>query len=284
MVNPNNRTSDDMQINNRRNENKLSSSPPVTAPKTNKNFKSVWTDNEIDDENHLLEGQGANGEVASEETPQTLFKRLTNAKGQMKKSSLTEARADLHELKPGDEDLKAKRFQKDGEAQLDMNSVYPGLGIQLDANRKMEAAETSSRVDLKAHIEKIEELLKRVVDEVNVVRQNGMTKTEVTLMNIKDFEGAKLTLTNYDDSSKRFDIAFTQLSVEAKNLLDANMSDLRRQLEMNHGYNVGVIVTTQKDEILPSTTSSSPAKEDAYKGRDEGEGEGRGRERDEEDA
>lgn len=248
--------------------------------------------NDVDDKKEKVEPeddvalQAENVASADAESPSALFQRLTNAKRQAQAGQgavatnpkgLAEAAAPAQPLPRRDalarldgngaEALAVGKEEKTtipkkGEAfreiQPDMNSVRPTIVVSaLDVpavNAKAEVTPTMSTAD---RVAKIEELLNTIVDKIETFKHNGITETEVSLRNIKNFEGAKLVLTNYDSDTKSFNISFTNLNAIAKSMIDAGAADLRRMLETKHGLTVHIIVATTENEKIITTNSAS---------------------------
>jgi hypothetical protein len=207
--------------------------------------------------------------------PSDLYKDMLKNRMGGKKSLDAEPSSDMAGLS-----VKGKGEKKMGtsiskDSQNDMSSVNPGMNttpvLAVNAAVKNDMATERTTYETRmAAVAKIEELMKTIVDQVNIIKQNGITYTQVEIKNLANFEGAKLTLSNYDTDTKSFNISFTNLSNAAKELVDANQIDLRKMLETRHGFTVHIIVATTQDErVIPSANSQQSNKEQDTADRDQ---------------
>lgn len=95
----------------------------------------------------------------------------------------------------------------------------------------------------------MEELAARLIDEINIVKQNGRTDTTIHLKNAGIFTDAQVTLTEFDTAKNEFNIRFENLSRQAHEILSmhTNRESLRVALEQK-GYNVHIITANTQIE------------------------------------
>jgi|GEM_PF-3169423 len=100
------------------------------------------------------------------------------------------------------------------------------------------------------------ELMEKLVDTIVGMKSEGKIETTVTLNEPKLFQGAVIKIVEFDQAKGQFNIAFQNLSPEAKGLLDANASkeSLKRALE-ERGYLLH-IMTTSLDLDKPKATEA----------------------------
>ncbi|MCB1149353.1 MAG: hypothetical protein KDK48_04240, partial [Chlamydiia bacterium] len=110
----------------------------------------------------------------------------------------------------------------------------------------------------------IEEMVKQMVKAVTEVKHEGKTETMITLQHPPLFAGAKITLTAFDTAKGEFNITFTNLSNEAKQLIDmqaARESLLNSLAEKGYVVHI-VITTTQREEVLTAKSEDSKREEE----------------------
>lgn len=71
----------------------------------------------------------------------------------------------------------------------------------------------------------IRELATQIIDRIQIMRKDNETHTTITLRNPPILEGATITLTTSSHASREFNIAFANLSPDAKLLLDRKLSE-----------------------------------------------------------
>ena len=98
-----------------------------------------------------------------------------------------------------------------------------------------------ARTDLQA-------LVNKLVQSMQVIETSGQTTTTISLKNMGVFEGAQVTLTSFASAPGQFNIAFTSLSPQAKQLIDMQTSQfsVKTALEQQ-GYGVHIVIATTLD-------------------------------------
>jgi len=98
-------------------------------------------------------------------------------------------------------------------------------------------------------IEQMEELMNKLADEISVLTVSGKTETTIELKNTPLFNGAKVTLTEFDSAKKEFNIKFENLSTRAHEIISmqSNRETLKSALEQR-GYNVHIITANTEIE------------------------------------
>ncbi len=88
----------------------------------------------------------------------------------------------------------------------------------------------------------IEELINKIVDEVNILKVDGRTDMTLTLKHPPMFSGAQITITEFDSAKKEFNIKFENLSQEAHELISmqSNLDKLQSGMQQR-GYNVHIV-------------------------------------------
>lgn len=118
----------------------------------------------------------------------------------------------------------------------------------------------------------MKELIDQIVKEMYVVKTGEVTDTVITIKHPPIFEGAQVKVTSFENARGQFNIAFENLSQQAKDLLDSRVNRESLLLALNkEGYNVHIITT--------STTVETPTYiSEAQKKDQEQQGQGQGRE------
>lgn len=156
---------------------------------------------------------------------------------------------------------KEKGFSQFTQTQPDLSYVNPLAG-------PLEAAQsTASVAEVKPtpRAPYIKELVTQLIDKLYTVQTEGKMETVVTIKHPPMFEGANLVVTSFNSANKEFNIAFENLSPQAKHLLDLqqNRNDLKLALE-EKGYGIHIIVTTTEIEhtILSDGTLAQSGRDD----------------------
>lgn len=91
----------------------------------------------------------------------------------------------------------------------------------------------------------IQDIVEQVVKNMQTIENQGKTDTVVTLQYPPLLKGANVVLTSFESAPKEFNIAFTNLEIQAKQFLDQRLSQdsLTMALE-NKGFVVHMITTT----------------------------------------
>lgn len=97
----------------------------------------------------------------------------------------------------------------------------------------------------------MKELIDQIVKEMYVVKTGDTTDTVMTIRHPPMFEGAQVKITSFESARGEFNIAFENLSQQAKDLLDSRLNRDSLLLALNkEGYNVHIMTT--------STTAAAP--------------------------
>src|SRR5262249_54268378 len=111
-------------------------------------------------------------------------------------------------------------------------------------------------------VSNLQEIINQLVDKVTEMKEGGRTETIVTLKHPPILAGADLTLTAFDSAKGEFNIAFSNLTQAAKNLLDmrVNQESLLLALEKK-GYAVHILTTTTLVENQPIVDAQPPSRD-----------------------
>ncbi len=92
-------------------------------------------------------------------------------------------------------------------------------------------------------------LVNELSSRLYIMRTQGQTEFALRLNNIPLFRGALVTITGYDNANGEFNLSFSDLSYQAKVLLDntQNQSLLKESLE-NKGYKIHILTATTETE------------------------------------
>jgi hypothetical protein len=163
-------------------------------------------------------------------------------------------------------DKKEKGFSQFTQDQSDLSYLSPQQG-------SLEGAAAAQAADVKpaSRASYIQDIVNQMVAKLQTARTEGKTDTIITLKQPPMFDGANLIVTSFDSAKKEFNIAFENLSPQAKQMLDLqqNRNDLKLALE-EKGYGVHIIVTTTEVEH-PVTVAQNTAHNDARERREDGE-------------
>lgn len=103
----------------------------------------------------------------------------------------------------------------------------------------------------------LQTLVDQIVDKLYTIKMGDVTDTVMTVKNPPILAGSELIVTSYSTARGEFNIAFTNLTQEAKQLLDSQQANLLAALE-KQGYTAHIIVTTTEAYTkLPIETNSS---------------------------
>lgn len=142
---------------------------------------------------------------------------------------------------------KSSRLEKTttrySQEQADLASVNP-LGGPINAVRGVGDG-SGSEAQSTSLIAKLKEIADQITKEIQVLERAGQTDTIIDLHRPNDlFDNVRVVVTSFDSAAKEFNLSFENLTAQAKQLLDQNMSSLRATLE-DKGYARAIhIVTT----------------------------------------
>lgn len=110
----------------------------------------------------------------------------------------------------------------------------------------------------------LQKLVTQIVDHIYTIETKGQTDTVVKLQHPPMFQGAELTLRAFENAPKEYNIAFSNLTQEARNLLMQHQHELLQSLAQKD-YVVHILTMTTYVESNPSSYSY-----DSRKGEREG--------------
>lgn len=106
-------------------------------------------------------------------------------------------------------------------------------------------------------VTKLQEIVQKMLTEIHQMELKGKTDTIVTLNHPPLLKGAQLVMTSFDSAKGELNIAFENLTQQAKTFLDSNnhLDLLKLRLE-EKGYITHMIITTTIQENRVSTQTS----------------------------
>lgn len=172
---------------------------------------------------HPLKVKGAKEETSSFETDKL------GGTSKKTKSSKSEGAGSKSEISDGKEAAGA------------VNSSIQSTGFQTE--KAPESQETARSATIR-------ELATQIIDRIQIMRKGDETQTTITLRHPPVLEGATITLTASDNAKREFNIAFANLTPQAKLLLDRKLREdpLTDTLERK-----GIIV-----HMLTTSTQAEP--------------------------
>ncbi len=127
-------------------------------------------------------------------------------------------------------------------------------------------AEASRRTEMWQMIEKL-------VDTITAMKSDGKTETTITLNEPRLFQGAVIKIDEYDQAKGQFNIAFQNLSPDAKAMLDmqVNKDGLKKALE-DRGYMLHIMTTSlELDKPKAPDAQSQPFFQQRQQGQQQGQ-------------
>lgn len=115
----------------------------------------------------------------------------------------------------------------------------------------------------------LKEIIDQIVDKLYTVSVEGRTDTTIVLQHPPVFEGVSIIVSSYDSAKGQFNIAFENLTQQAKTLLESHQASLLNALD-TRGYTVQILTIT--------TLAETPiiAADPSQQGRDHDEGQQQG--------
>ena len=159
---------------------------------------------------------------------------------------------DPDELASREEVLESDKEARDTVKSRDRSDFARPDFQQEQAQAESVAAAQSAAGTTKVSKTQMDLMMKLLAKAITQMKTEGTTETTVSIKNIPLFEGAKLTVTAFDTAKGEFNITFSELSAEAKQMLDNQQvkESMLRHLE-ERGYLVHIMVTsTEKEETL----------------------------------
>ena len=89
------------------------------------------------------------------------------------------------------------------------------------------------------------QMFENLVNSITAMKSDGKTETTVTLNEPNLFKGAVIKIVEFDQAKGQFNIAFQNLSPDAKNMMDmsSNRDNLKKALE-ERGYMLHIVTTS----------------------------------------
>ncbi|MFT4554045.1 MAG: hypothetical protein ACI9S8_002690, partial [Chlamydiales bacterium] len=111
-------------------------------------------------------------------------------------------------------------------------------------------------------LEEMKALVDKLVDKLYIMKADGSTETTITLKNVPLFEGATVTVKEFDSATGEFNLTFANLSNEAKELLDRQLNqNMLKSSFQEKGFTLH-IVTNTTEEVATFTSESESTGED----------------------
>lgn len=158
--------------------------------------------------------------------------------------------------------VKSKERDDSGQPGLQQEQISADALSAQQAKKLNEASKT--QMDL---------LTKLLGKSITQMQTDGKTETTIEIKNLPLFANAKLTVTAFDSAKGEFNITFSELSAQAKQLLDTQSvkEGMLRHLEES-GYLVHIMVaTTEKEESLLTAEAHDLQREHEEKQEKEGD-------------
>lgn len=143
---------------------------------------------------------------------------------------------------------KSEEPKSEGKAEIKENPSIIGNISAQSMNLQLEKAPETQET---ARPATIQELATQIIDHIQIMRKDNQTQTTLTLRHPPILEGATITLTTSDHAKREFNIAFANLSPDAKLLLDRKFTEdsLTETLERK-GIIVHMLTTSTQAETL----------------------------------
>lgn len=198
------------------------------------------------------------------ETPFTLYRKLTESEKTTENpyawetvSSESPTEIPREHVKRSDKVI-AAHFEQE---QPDLSYVNPFAPVT-----NVDSAQISSKEPLSrpAAVSNIKEIVEQMVKEMYRIEQSGQTSTVVVIQHPPIFEDAHIVVTSFDSATKEYNLAFENLTPQAKQLLDSNLSSLKMALE-EKGYAKAIHIittTTLIEHNIPTSQSETEHHED----------------------
>ncbi len=162
----------------------------------------------------------------------------------------------------------SKKGQGFGQAQDDLAFVNPNAKPDVGIANMSVQSETVPT----SRVEQLQKLVDQIEPTLYTVKQGGITDTAIKIQNPPIFAGSELVVRSYDSAKGEFNIAFNNLTQEAKALLDNHQAALMKTLE-ERGYVAHMVVTsTQPYEKILTDASNVADQQNLQKQREDQEG------------
>lgn len=117
-------------------------------------------------------------------------------------------------------------------------------------------------------VAKIPPLILDIVEKITTTVKHDITKTTITLRDAGIFTGVEVTVTSFKTARGEVNLQFSNMTQEAKNVLEVNLDALKQALDQK-GYTVHIIAaTTLKDETVYGSSTINKEKDQSHQGRD----------------
>ena len=159
---------------------------------------------------------------------------------------------------------KNKKVDEPKEARSE-GSQYKGEGV-MAAGSVQSAQFQSEKVQINKEPvsdSNIKEIVRQLVDRIEVMQQGNETTTTITLREPPIMAGATVRLTTTESTKNEFNISFANLSPDAKALIDRKLNDgsLEAALDRKGIVVTGMTTTTQPDRPVMTEESGKPSRE-----------------------
>ncbi|CRX37748.1 hypothetical protein [Estrella lausannensis] len=105
-------------------------------------------------------------------------------------------------------------------------------------------------------VAKVPQVIMDVVEKITNEVKHDITKTTIVLKDAGIFTGVEVTVTSFKTARSEINIQFSNMTQEAKNVLETNLDALKQALDQK-GYTVHMIAaTTLKDETVYGSSSN----------------------------
>jgi hypothetical protein len=126
------------------------------------------------------------------------------------------------------------------QTQPDLAYVNP-----LSTGGSVQSAQIAQKQESTLPARSLQEIVDQIVDEVYTLESKGQTDTVITLKNIPLFDQVKVTVSAYDSANGQLNIEFSNLTQNAKRILDMNLDGLRSALLDNRNITaIPMLITT----------------------------------------
>jgi len=192
------------------------------------------------------------GKVAKEQSPEktTLFSLA--AKPPKNAFSDDKEEYDANEVAAREETLEGEKEARETVKSRERSDfARPDLQQEQALSESVASAEKAAG-SVKASKAQMDLMMKMLAKAITQMKAEGKTETTISIKNIPLFADAKLTVTEFDTAKGEYNITFSELSAQAKQMLDNQQvkESMLRHLE-ERGYLVHIMITTtEKEETL----------------------------------
>lgn len=180
----------------------------------------------------------------------------------------------------------AKKTESKGSALASIDAEdKKGQGSYTAPNTTISAVtESNEGVGESSKSADLQHLIDQIVDTLTIIETKGQTDTVVKLQHPPLFAGAELRLTAFENAPKEFNISFSNLSPDARQLLLASQNQLLQSLEQKD-YVVHILTMTTFVETNPNLSSYDhrQGQRDGRRDQQQGQGQGQGQQQQNQD-